>query len=662
MIEKYYIGKRKNSVEMLKNYKYIGVILLCVMEMLLLDKYHIKAAGIYTEPGTTIATHNWAYPVKCHAIAKENGNTMIIYSVLNAKKQQTLVLDLVNNKGKRTNYKKISVPGETWGGTVYQAQDGCNYITTGNSDDIAFFVMKYSADWTLLGTASVTKDESYTDTAFHAGNSDMTLAGDYLIVHTARLRKDGHQSNFTFWIDTKTMKPVSIADAFPDTHVSHSFSQFVRYDGNRIIMIDQGDAYPRGISMITQSPDLNSKMYSKTTKESLLMKFWGEVGNNYTGSTIDGFELGSKHHLVVGQSIPHDRFNSSAEYEAYDVGINGGNNLYVILIDPVSGTSQLKWLTNNSSGETIGMVETVEMIKLDNNRFIILYGTHETRDTDERTYDNYYTNYKLINSDGNVLKSGRMEKKFYCTSEPFYNKGILTWCHYMESELGNFMVLNRWNIETGDFSVQNIELNLASKIGAISWRNPQTERVYKKRENFEVQLKIFSDSFDSAPAVWESSDSSVIQVLDEETLLGNAVYGSTEYKQKYKVVSTNLIAKKQGTATISCVIGNKKWSGKLKVKAKPGKVKKLSVKNKKNGRVLVLWKKVSGAEYYQLQYSTRKNFKKKKTKGSIRKKKTTVYLGTKRKKKYYFRVRAYKLVGNKRVYGKWSKVVKKKCK
>ncbi|MCM1244785.1 MAG: hypothetical protein NC293_03970 [Roseburia sp.] len=640
-------------------------LLLC--SLLLIDcvgVQDVEAAGIYAEPGESI--QNWSYPVKCHTITKGNGNTMVIYSVLNAKKEQTLVLDLINSRGECTNYKKLSVPGETWGGTVYQAQDGCNYITTGNSGDIAFFVMKYSTEWDLLGTASITKDESYTDIAFDAGNSDMTLAGDYLIVHAARKRKDGHQSNFTSWIDTKTMKPVSIADAFPDTHVSHSFSQFVRYDGNRIIMIDQGDSYPRGISMISQLPDLDNK----NTTESLLMKFWIAEGAysdmrilNYTGTTVDGFELGRNHHLIVGKSIPHDRFTSSAEYEDYDVGINGSDNVYVILVDPNLGSSQLKWLTNNPSGETIGTVETVEMVKLDDDKFIILYGTNETRDTDDHTYDNYYTNYMLIDSNGNIEKSGRMEKKFYCTSEPSYDGGVLTWCHYMESELGNFMVLNRWNIETGDFSVQNIDLGIASKFGEIS--RLSTKRDYKQGESFELSLKIFSESFDSAPAVWKSSDNSVIQVVNEETMVSGSVGSSTEYKQKYKSVSTELLAKKQGTATISCEIGDKKWSGKLKVKGtakEPGKVKKLSVKSKKNGRVIVSWKKVSDAEYYQLQYAARKNFKKKKTRRSIKKRKTTVYLGAKRKKKYYFRVRAYKWVGGKRIYGEWSKIVRKKCK
>ncbi len=654
---------KKEDKEGLAHYKYVGAILLCFIAMLILNQHCVKAAGMYTEPGTTMGIKDWAYPVKCHTISIESGKTMIIYSVLNEKKQQTLVIDLINSKGERTNYKKISVPGETWGGTVYHATDGYNYITTGNSGDIAFYVMKYDANWNLAGTATITKEKSYTNTAFDGGNSDMTLAGDLLIVHTARKRMDEHQSNFTIWIDTKTMKPVSIADKYPDTHVSHSFSQFVRYDGNRIIMIDQGDAYPRGISMITQLPDLNGK----NTKESLLMKFWMTKRAfsdmfllNYTGTTVDGFELGCKHHLVIGKSIPHDCFTSSEEYEAYDVGINGANNLYVILIDPGLGTSRLKWLTNNPSGKTIGMIETVETIKLDDDKFIILYGTYETRDEEEQTYNNYYTNYMVIDSSGNIKKSGKMNKKFYCTSEPSFNRGVLTWCHYMESRLGNFMVLNRWNLENGDCSIQNVDLGIASKIGKISRLN--SKRDYKKGERFKVQLKIFDDSFDSAPAVWESSDDSVIQVLHEETLLSNSVSENTKYTRKYKIVSTELVAKKKGTAKISCMMGDKRWTGKLRVKgtvAKPGKVKKLWVKSKKNGIAIVSWEKVSDAEYYQLQYSTGRKFKKKKTRHSIQRKRVRLNLGIKQKKKYYFRVRAYKWVGNKRVFGRWSKVYKK---
>lgn len=517
------------------------VFLLCAAALLL--RYRsTEAAGMYTDTQNIWGNNYYAYPVKCHTIARENGTVMLVYSVLNEKKQQTLVIDLIDSAGKCTHYKKLSIPGETWGGTVYQAPDGCNYITTGNSGNIAFFVMKYSADWTLLGTTSITKYESYTNIAFDAGNSDMAMAGDYLIVHTARLRKDGHQSNFTSWIDTKTMEAVSIADKFPATHVSHSFSQFVRYDGKHIIMIDHGDGYPRGISMITELPDLNNK----GTEESLLMKFWGKVGANNTGATVDGFELGSKHHLVVGSSIPHDRFTSEAEYAAYLGGddletdysylYTYTRDLYVVLIDPISGLPQFKWLTNYPPSSWI---ENVEMIKLTEDKFILLYGTCKATETSDYNYDkSYYTNYMLIDSEGNIKKTGEMDKKLYCTSEPSYYDGILTWCCYEESELGCFMALNRWNIETGAFTVQNIDTGFASKISTILRTDDQKE--YKSGENFEITLKVFSEIFNdssvvalTAPAVWRSSNDSVIQVLEKETMLDTGIsWNSVDMKNR----------------------------------------------------------------------------------------------------------------------------------
>lgn len=89
-------------------------------------------------------------------------------------------------------------------------------------------------------------------------------------------------------------------------------------------------------------------------------------------------------------------------------------------------------------------------------------------------------------------------------------------------------------------------------------------------------------------------------------------------------------------------------------------MKKLKVKNKKKKSVTLSWKKVVGAKGYWLQYATNKKFKKKKSK-FVKKTKYTVKK-LKRKKKYYFRVRAYKLDGKKKVYGKWSGVKKVKIK
>lgn len=90
-----------------------------------------------------------------------------------------------------------------------------------------------------------------------------------------------------------------------------------------------------------------------------------------------------------------------------------------------------------------------------------------------------------------------------------------------------------------------------------------------------------------------------------------------------------------------------------KIKSVKGKKKALTVK----------WKKAAGVKGYQLQYSRKKNFKKaktitikkaKKTKRTIRK--------LKRKKRYYVRIRTYKVVGGKTFYSAWSKKKSRKTK
>lgn len=84
------------------------------------------------------------------------------------------------------------------------------------------------------------------------------------------------------------------------------------------------------------------------------------------------------------------------------------------------------------------------------------------------------------------------------------------------------------------------------------------------------------------------------------------------------------------------------------------------VKKSKTCKVTLSWKKVTGAKCYQLQYALNKKFKKKK---SIQTKKTKYTIKKlKKNKTYYIRVRAYKMNGRKKVYGKWSKVKKVKIK
>ena len=108
----------------------------------------------------------------------------------------------------------------------------------------------------------------------------------------------------------------------------------------------------------------------------------------------------------------------------------------------------------------------------------------------------------------------------------------------------------------------------------------------------------------------------------------------------------------------SVVIKTISTSSKIK---KPAKVKKVKAKNKKGKKIRVSWKKVKGAKGYQVKYALNKKFTKKKKTKLVKKTKVTLKK-LKKKKKYYIKVRAYKLNGKKKVYGKWSKIVKVKVK
>ena len=125
--------------------------------------------------------------------------------------------------------------------------------------------------------------------------------------------------------------------------------------------------------------------------------------------------------------------------------------------------------------------------------------------------------------------------------------------------------------------------------------------------------------------------------------------------------NTNTNTNSQTSSSGTANAGKKQSTPSKTVKVKaPSKVKLTSAKNGKGKKFIVKWKKVTGAKGYQLQYAMNKKFKKKK---SVQTKKTKYTIKKlKKKKTYYIRVRAYKMNGKKKVYGKWSTVKKVKIK
>jgi hypothetical protein len=97
---------------------------------------------------------------------------------------------------------------------------------------------------------------------------------------------------------------------------------------------------------------------------------------------------------------------------------------------------------------------------------------------------------------------------------------------------------------------------------------------------------------------------------------------------------------------------------------KPKKVTLKKAASTKKGTLKLTWKRDKKVTGYQAMVATDKKFKKNKKTATIKKNKTVTKTFTKlkRKKTYYAKVRAYKKVGKKNVYGAYSKVKKAKVK
>lgn len=136
--------------------------------------------------------------------------------------------------------------------------------------------------------------------------------------------------------------------------------------------------------------------------------------------------------------------------------------------------------------------------------------------------------------------------------------------------------------------------------------------------------------------------------------------GKNIASSNYTVKYSNENSKKVGKYTVTITFkGNYTGTKKLTYKINP-KGTNLSKLTKKSAQFDVTWKsQKTQTTGYEIQYSTSKNFKSGNKKVTIKKNKTTktTVKNLKNKKKYYVRIKTYKIVDGKKYYSGWSKVL-----
>lgn len=284
--------------------------------------------------------------------------------------------------------------------------DGCYYLAFGDTNkgesDVkeVWRVVQYDGNWNRIGAASISGGESLTTYAFNCTVSRMALSDSgELTLHAARERyasSDGlnHQSNFTARIRVSDMEVLEVSSAFPSNHVSHSFGQFAQYDGDTLVTVDHGDAYPR--SFYLQSDR------GGTT----LLALAGAVGENETRAIGSGFEVSSQGYLFLGCSAPQKDYTRESQAPW---------NVFLTYTDQDLNDTTLTWLTQSEK-----TIDTARLVKLEEDRFAALW------------LQDGCLHYQILDGNGSLVGQvqSRPDLTAFPPTQPAVLNGVLYWIQY----------------------------------------------------------------------------------------------------------------------------------------------------------------------------------------------------------------------------------------
>ena len=364
----------------------------------------------------------WASVIRSYLVGCDDGRLMRVY--LGSKGYYVEYYDSdFNLLESKTIDKELSLLGGFYAGKdAYYIVSGQN-----NPDELAdvecFRITKYDKNWNRITSAGLYDCNTYVP--FDAGSLRMTEASGYLLIrtsHTMYKSDNGyhHQANVTIQLDESTMK---ITDSFTNVgnssygYVSHSFNQFIKTDGNHIVAVDHGDAYPRSLALIKYKTDFTSGQFCSnigywwdSNKHAVvnnscdvtdLLTISGQIGDNTTNATIGGFEISDTSYIVAASSINQEKQE-------------GLKNIYILTESKEDGTVKSNQITDISGKYN---ATSPYLVKINNNKFMVMW----TIKNDNTVY------YTYIDGDGNVISDINTMSGQLSDCEPIVYNGMVLW-------------------------------------------------------------------------------------------------------------------------------------------------------------------------------------------------------------------------------------------
>ena len=352
----------------------ISLALVLMLTVSLLPAVHAGAAPAVSsniDDHFYINAQRWTDPIRS-TLAWEDGGFLRVEAI-----GETLVVERYDAGFQFLSGQEIPLELPLYGG-VYLCDD-YNFLVVGQEnyeeDDAkeVFRIIRYTKDWQKVDHASLFG--ANTTVPFDAGCCRFDRCGDILYIRTAHemyASEDGynHQANVMIAVRISDM---TVTDELTKVwnngygYVSHSFNQFVRVDGDKLLAVDHGDAHPRSVCLFQYPNSASSEsFYGPTTMVNALPIVDSTYHYNDTGVSVGGFEFSSTDYLIAGCS-----YDQVLEADLSSVH----RNIFVTATPKDDFTDEatvVHWLTDFTADDDV-TVSPPHLLKLDADRFFLTW-------------------------------------------------------------------------------------------------------------------------------------------------------------------------------------------------------------------------------------------------------------------------------------------------
>lgn len=372
-------------------------------------------------------TANWDYanPVLSYLLDNEDGTVSRVEVVDN-----TIIVETYT----KTDFAIVSsatLPVELGKCCGFFAGKEYNYFVFAQenaneeADKEVVRIVQYAKDWTRLKETGLSKINTV---AFcDSGSLRMCEYGNMLYIrscHTMYQSSDSkcHQANIMICYDQSSGTANAVgtgAGNISSGYVSHSFNQFISTDGQDIVSVDHGDAYPRGIVMLKYVGAAGSSNITRTVKSVELLSIPGETGLNYTATMVGGLENSSSHHLVAYSTVDPELFYGRVRNVF--IGTVKKDNFSASSV----ATKQFTDFTADGSQSASNPV----LVKLAENEFLLMW---EVFDADalyvfQKDAGTHTIQYVRIDGEGNALGEVQTKTGDLSDCQPILLDNKVTW-------------------------------------------------------------------------------------------------------------------------------------------------------------------------------------------------------------------------------------------